>query len=306
MLRRLTTSRPAELRAEVFSYLIEPTAETETYRTESTSFRDKVVVEAFRLSGDIVMYLHDHSTHIISALHENPTKTLLELLGYDAKTISAQLSNLKLSQKSKRHPLCLHLNNLRLVSKQFSREFFTTYLIHASPVFTAEASEKEQNPFGLWQHSLPLLKKCTLRLVARPDIANGFNPMDAQSKDKDWPMRDAIFASMRQMRSLQSMTLNIEACGNQLWNPVQLWYFVSQRFKRCDVRALERIEFTMKDWKINSGNYMVRRGDGGWEWRCHEGHFSCEDEWDVPIRRWALRLYEPCAVCDGSATSDED
>lgn len=269
---------------------------------DRNTFRDKVVIDVFRVSGDIVMYLHDHTTHIINALHESPTKSLLQLLGYDARSVAAQLENYKLEHKSRRHPLCRHLNSMRLVSKQFSKEFFTTYLIHAEPIFTAESSGMGENPFGLWQHSLPLLKRCTLRLIARPDIANAFNPLHA--KIQDWSMRDSIFASMRQMTSLQGMTLNIEACGNQLWNPVQLWYFTSQAFKACDVMAFDRIQFTMKDWKMNMPNDMVRTA-GVWEWRCQEGHFVVEDEKEIPIRKWAGRLYKVCDVCAGGYDDSE-
>jgi len=291
---------PAELRAEVFSYLIDPLETIDANLIKRESFRDKVVIEFFRISGDIMVEVQNQSRHLINALHESPTRSLLEYLGYDAKAIATQLKNLRMEQKSQRHPVCRHLNNMRLVNKQFSKEFFTTYLIHAEPIFTVESSSGAgENPFGPWQHSLALVKKCTLRLIAQP---SEFNPMHA--KIDNWPLRDAILDNLHQMNSLRSMTLNIEACGNQLWNPVQLWYFCSQGFKKSDVTAFKKIKFTMKNWKLNESNHMLRTADGGWEWRCVNGHFVVEDERNIPIRSWAVRLYKPCSVCGGLDESE--
>lgn len=299
--------RPAEIRAEVFTYLVEPPDKRPTTSgITRDSFRSQVVVGLFRVSGDMVLYFAHNTTHIINSLNGNPTRRVIEILGYDWEAMKETMERYAKQQKLQNAPLQRHLNNTRLVSKSFGAEFLTTYLIHANQVFTAEANGMGDNPFGLWQHALPLVKNCTLRLIARPGIANAFNPNHA--KVEHWHLRESIFASMREMTSLRSMTLIIQACGNQLWNPVQLWYFISQAFKTSDIRAFNKVEFTMKDWQIRAPNYMQRTQDG-WEWRCVQGHFASRDHDDLPIRPFAKKLYAQCRECrymDPSSEEDED
>jgi hypothetical protein len=111
------------------------------------------------------------------------------------------------------------------------------------------------------------------------------------------------------MTTLKSMTLNIEACGNPLWNPLWLWYLTAQAFMESNVEALNRIEFTMKSWPgMLPLTYLARAGQSmDWEWRCMEkGHLVEPAVKDMPIRPFCVRLYFVCHTCHPEADQNEE
>jgi len=145
--------------------------------------------------------------------------------------------------------------------------------------------------------SLTTVRHCKLNILASPGIANAFDPREA--KNGEWPLRDAVFMAMRQMTSLQDMSLNIQATGGLLWNPVWLWHFTTQAFKKSDVKAFGRIDFTMKDWNLREPNHLARGDGDGWEWRCRDGHLvRVDDEGEQAIRDFCSCLYSECEVCE--------
>ena len=283
---------PAEIRAEVFAYLVEPPEQPVLESLSLRVIRSKVATIFF--AG------YDETARILKALNGRHSRRFSKLAVWEGGRFQTKVEAYRHRLKLQRHPVCKHLNAMRLVSRNFGEEFLTTYRIHANPEFTLEAvSSSGEQMFGVWQNALGSLKNCTLRLIARPGIANAFDPRQANLRE--WLLRDSIFNSMRQMTTLKSMTLGIEACGNPLWNPLWLWYLTGQAFMESDVKALNRIEFTMKNWDLQPSNYLKRLegGETGWEWRCiKEDHFVTEDEKDMPIRPFCARLYLPCRVCE--------
>jgi hypothetical protein len=218
--------------------------------------------------------------------------------------MATAIERTKQKQKARQCPKYNHLNNMTLVSKQFGSEFLSTYLIHARPVFTLDASSTDhENPLGISKESLRRIKHCTLKILATPGIANAFDPREAEVRN--WELRDAIFASMQQMTQLKSMTLSIQACGNQLWNPLWLWHFTSQAFKESDMRAFKRIDFTMKGWNLREPNHLQRTNGEAWEWLCRYDHFVMKDETGVqPVRKFCSSLYRECKVCEHGEYAD--
>ncbi|KIW05057.1 uncharacterized protein PV09_04212 [Verruconis gallopava] len=287
---------PPELRAEVLTYLLEPPIEA-AKEHEFQPLRSRVSTYLFSFADDIAMRVHRLTGRIIAASDDNPIKRIARLFGVNWNSIGAALERHQQNKKLMQSPTYRHLTTMRLVSKAFGAEFFSTYLIHARPVFTLDASSPPLgDPFGIPKDYLPLVKNCTLRMIAKPGIVNAFDPRQASARD--WTLRDAVFASMEQMTDLRNMTLTISACGNQLWNPVWLWHFTSQAFKESDVRAFKRIDFTMKEWNIRAPHHLARSANGrGWEWRCERGHLVMKDEEVQAVRAFSSSLYAKCRTC---------
>jgi hypothetical protein len=190
-----------------------------------------------------------------------------------------------------------------LVSKQFKEEYMDIYCRRATFHFTLDASlAPSERPFKIAPHTLSRVRKCALRILATPGIVGAFDPREATG---DWLLRDKVFAAMADMKSLRDMTLSIQACGNQLWNPLWLWHFTSQAFKESKIKAFRRIDFTLEGWTLKEPNHMARREDGAWEWRCAEGHMVQEDrEGQIPVRQFCGALYAECRICNPSGDEE--
>jgi len=195
------------------------------------------------------------------------------------------------------------LNNMCLVSKQFKKEYMGVYCRRATFHFTLDASiAPTERPFKISPQTLSRVRKCALRILATPGIVGAFDPREATG---DWLLRDKVFAAMDEMTALRDMTLSIQACGNQLWNPLWLWHFTSQAFKESKLKEFRRIDFTLEGWTLKEPNHMARREDGEWEWRCAEDHMVQEDgEGQIPVRQFCSALYAECKVC--SPLGDEE
>jgi hypothetical protein len=108
---------------------------------------------------------------------------------------------------------------------------------------------------------------------------------------------------MESMKVLRDMSLNIQAAGNQLWNPVWLWHFTSQAFKESKVMAFKRMEFTLEGWDFREPNHMIRNEKGEWEWRCSQDHYMQDDiSRRLAIREFCGALYDKCEVCEPTET----
>lgn len=184
-----------------------------------------------------------------------------------------------------------------LVSRQFRDEYMYVFCRCATFHFTLDASiTPSERPFKIAPETLSRIRKCALRILATPGIVGAFDPREATG---DWLLRDKVFEAMEDMKSLTDMTLSIQACGNQLWNPLWLWHFTSQAFKESKVQAFRRIDFTLEGWTLREPNHMARRADGNWEWQCAEGHCVQEDrEGQMPVRQFCGALYAECRICD--------
>jgi len=101
------------------------------------------------------------------------------------------------------------------------------------------------------------------------------------------------------MKELQDMSLSIQACGNQLWNPLWLWHFTSQAFKESKVQAFRWIDFKLEGWTLREPNHLSRNAKGEWEWRCLENHCVQLDEvGNQPVRDFCSTLYAECRTCE--------
>jgi hypothetical protein len=200
-----------------------------------------------------------------------------------------------------------HLNTLSLVSRQFQSESLDVYHRNATLYSTLDASSPAAPLHNVFTNpkaagSLSRVRVCSLKILATPGISGAFDPREVSS-DGEWALKDRVFEAMESMEVLRDMSLNIQAAGNQLWNPVWLWHFTSQAFKESKVQAFRRIEFTLENWNFREPNHMIRNDKGDWEWRCAKGHHMQDD---IP-RRLAIRefcgaLYDKCEVCEPTDT----
>lgn len=264
----LTGFSPPELRDGIYSYLTIPEPSSYDFAPVKVDLYTRFILLAiwvFRLSPFSIPYL------VPIPMRPKPTRKLL--------------------------------NTMCLVSKQFKEEYMDIYCRRATFHFTLDASlAPSERPFKIAPDTLSRVRKCALRILATPGIVGAFDPREATG---DWLLRDKVFEAMADMASLRDMTLSIQACGNQLWNPLWLWHFTSQAFKESKVKAFRRIDFTLEGWTLKEPNHMARNADGGWEWQCAEGHRVQEDrEGQIPVRQFCGALYAECRVC--SPLGDED
>jgi len=163
--------------------------------------------------------------------------------------------------------------------------------------FTLDASDTTlDRPFNIGAETLSRMRKCALRILATPGIVGAFDPREATG---DWLLRDKVFEAMAQMKELQDMSLSIQACGNQLWNPLWLWHFTSQAFKASPIKAFRRIDFRLEGWTLREPNHLARNTKGEWEWRCSAHHCVQPDgHGEQPVRDFCAALYHECRICD--------
>ena len=127
-----------------------------------------------------------------------------------------------------------------------------------------------------------------------------------------------MHGALARMPRLEGARVTVRAAGNQLWNPLWLWHYGSQAFKRLPAAAadgkaplLRRIDFALdadiKGWLVQELNHLERgcERSGEWEWRCRRGHLVAADEAGaMPIRRFCTMLYRECGVCEPVAAAE--
>ena len=144
-----------------------------------------------------------------------------------------------------------------------------------------------------------------------------FDPRSPPSDAASWALPARVHGALADMPRLEGARVTARAAGNQLWNPLWLWHYGSQAFKRCPAAAsgakdvLRRIDFALdvdvKGWLVQELNHLERgleAGGDAWEWRCREGHLVAADEaGTMPIRRFCTMLYRECGVCEPVAAA---
>jgi hypothetical protein len=156
------------------------------------------------------------------------------------------------------------------------------------------------------------------RRQQQPQEPFAFDPRSPPADAASWALPGKVHGALAAMPRLEGARVTVRAAGNQLWNPLWLWHYGSQAFKRlplagADGKAplLRRIDFALdadvKGWLVQELNHLERgRGPGdGWEWRCRKGHLVAADEAGaMPIRRFCTMLYRECGVCEPAAAAD--
>jgi hypothetical protein len=304
-------NRPPELRTEVFQHLLDPPKNASNESTQK-SRRPKVLIGFLKWSSMIGLRMR-HAMERFWAIDgqetDSPTRTISRYLGIPWTNLSEVIERHKQQQKIRQSPTYQHVNNMTLVSKQFGSEFRAEYLNQTKLIFTLDASSPDtEAPLRIKEDLLRSLRSCQLMIFATPGLANAFDPRDARVRNWEW--RDAVLLSMRRMTGLKSMTLTIQACGNQLWNPIWLWHFTSLAFKGSDIRAFNRMDFTIKGWPmLKNPNHIRRWAGNGWAWHCDSGHFVVEDmREEGDVRGFSHYIYDKCMTCEGEnhKSSEED
>ena len=193
------------------------------------------------------------------------------------------------------------LNSLTLVNRQIRDEFLVVFCQKTTFSFTLDASNTENDSF--WKLSprmLSSIRKCKLKLLASPGIVGAFDPRHASGR---WVMRDKTILMLGKMQNLVDVQLSIQACGNQLWNPIWLWHYTSQSFKQITMAGFTRISFKLEEeMKMREPNNLANGGTGPWHWRCSAGHRVLADPvGSQPIRQFCGALFADCNICDTQA-----
>jgi hypothetical protein len=191
------------------------------------------------------------------------------------------------------------LNSLTLVNRQIHDEFLLVCCQKAMFSFTLDASHTHDDSF--WKVTPSIIQKmhkCTLKILATPQIFGALDPRTVSSVRGDWVLQRRIFTRMATMLRLTDLRLSIEASGDPLWNPIWLWHYTSQSFKESTNTAFRRINFNLQAPILREPNHLARKGQT-WEWRCSKDHFVLEDpQGSQPVREFAAALYEYCPICD--------
>ncbi|KAF2431608.1 hypothetical protein EJ08DRAFT_696400 [Tothia fuscella] len=275
-------SLPAELRNEIYSYLLEP---------------EPTQAPMMRQVAETIM-----GTPLVNIC-------FTRILAFCRPVLELSPIRLRLPfytpPRAHSTPTYEHLNRMTLASKQFKSEFMDVYCRIFTFNFTLDASDiTHEKPFKIGEETLGRMRKCMLKILATPGIVGAFDPREAPA---DWLLRDKVFAAMSQMTSLQDMVLSINACGNQLWNPLWLWHFTSQAFKGSPIKAFRRIEFKLEGWTLREPNHLARNPMGEWEWHCSENHcVRVDEETSQPVREFCAALYHECRICDPLPMTDGD
>jgi len=186
---------------------------------------------------------------------------------------------------------------LTLVNHEIRAEFLQIFRQKAMFRFTLDASHPESA--NLWKIPLSILssmRTVRLKILANPGLVGEFDPRRATG---DWILRDRVFELMQKMTHLEDLRLSIQACGNQLWNPIWLWHYTSQAFKVSDIQAFKRMSFDLEGWNMREPNHLERNDRGVWEWKCAENHFVLPDtDGPQPIRSFCAAIYAECKVCE--------
>jgi hypothetical protein len=185
---------------------------------------------------------------------------------------------------------------LTLVNHQIREEFLQIYRKVLPFRFTLDASQTDDA--SLWKvspDSLASMRSVRLNILANPGIVGEFDPREVTGS---WSLRDRVFELIESMTRLEDLRLSIQACGNQLWNPIWLWHYTSQAFKVSEVHAFSRMSFDLEGWNMREPNHL-QRIKGVWEWRCSDNHFvQADTDGPQPIRSFCASLYAECRICE--------
>jgi hypothetical protein len=186
---------------------------------------------------------------------------------------------------------------MTLVNRCVREEFLQIYYQKALFRFTLDASHADTAPF--WKVPnlvLSSMRTVRLKILANPGIVGEFDPRRVTGS---WNLRDRVFGLIDDMHKLEDLRLSIQACGNQLWNPIWLWHYTSQAFKVSEVKAFKRMSFDLEGWNMREPNHLERNEDGLWDWRCADNHFvQLDTDGPQPIRSFCAALYAECRICD--------
>lgn len=196
---------------------------------------------------------------------------------------------------------------IMLVSKQLHSEFMDVMCKRTALTLRVDESNYSASPlWPLRQSTIDNVRRTSLEITATSRMLGAGDP---RYMPNDWPLQKRIFGMLESMPLLQEQSLFIRAIGDPLWNPLWVWYHISQAFK--DLKGLQTIKFGL-DSRSPGENYLFRLTDGTWEWRCAEGHFVAEDggRQPQPIRVFCGFLYNDCETCnsnniDGSALAGD-
>jgi len=184
------------------------------------------------------------------------------------------------------------------VNRQLREEFLEVFCQRAEFNFTLDASRTDDGD-GFWRMTPRVqttLRSARIKILATPGLGGGFDPRVVTGS---WPLRDRVFDVLESMEKLQDLRLSIQACGNQLWNPIWLWHYTSQSFKESKVRAFKRMSFDLEGWNMREPNHLERNNIGNWEWRCSKNHLVLSDSvGQQPVREFCGALYAECDICD--------
>lgn len=186
---------------------------------------------------------------------------------------------------------------LLFVNRQTYEEF--TSVLGRTSTVKLHIKDSNQSDRPLWNMSSMMasqIKRCEMKLLATPGMTGSFDPRIAPA---DWPLGDRAVEEMEGMKSLERMSLQIHACGNQIWNPAWLWHYTCQSFKRSQLAGFKEISFHLKaDGWFAGENRLCRNDKGQWEWRCPRDHFVRPDTvGTMPIREFCGALYDECDQC---------
>lgn len=234
---------------------------------------------------------------------------------------------------------------LTLASAALRAEFLHRYAARAEFRFALDAARPDAGAlWALTRSSRALLRRAHVTVLVNPGssapgpaappgapgTANpdeeerrrqqepfAFDPRSPPADAAGWALPGRVHGALAQMPRLEGARVTVRAAGNQLWNPLWLWHYGSQAFKRLPASTdpnakgpmLRRIDFALdadiKGWLVQELNHL-ERGDGdGWEWRCRRGHLVAADEpGAMPIRRFCTMLYRECGVCEPVAAAE--
>jgi hypothetical protein len=185
-------------------------------------------------------------------------------------------------------------------------EFLEVFCQRAEFHFTLDASRADDGD-AFWQLSPRVqtaIRAAKIRILATPGLGGVSDPRVITGS---WPLRERLFEALDGMTRLQNLELSIQACGNQLWNPIWLWHYTSQSFKESKIYAFRRMSFDLENWNMQEPNHLWRNNAGKWEWRCSKNHLVLPDSVGrQPVREFCGALYAECNICHGDDGSTID
>ncbi|KAF2085487.1 hypothetical protein K490DRAFT_46498 [Saccharata proteae CBS 121410] len=195
---------------------------------------------------------------------------------------------------------------MMLVSRQVSGEYNDVLCKRAR--FTLDVAESNARRPDLWSISKEVLSRvrdCKVRIHATSRMLGAVDP---RSMPRQWELRNRVADCLEPMQKVESLHLHVHAIPDPLWNPLWMWYHISQHFKELDGPAFTGISFDLAgSWTLGE-NHLGRDRDGRWQWRCAMDHAVLDDTagWQ-PIREFCAALYVECRVCQrAEAASEED
>ncbi|KAF2396344.1 hypothetical protein EJ06DRAFT_534072 [Trichodelitschia bisporula] len=194
------------------------------------------------------------------------------------------------------------LNNLTLVSRQFGTEFKDALYRRSTFEFVIDASSP-RHPLTDNPSMLCHVRYAAVYMRASSQLVGAFDP---RTVTKEWLLQKRVFKAMEQMTDLKVMNLEIQAQGNEMWNPLWLWYYTSQAFKKNHVRQFDRIHFSLQSGTYREPNHLKRNAEGRWEWQCPKGHWVMDDiQGFEAVHSFCGHIYQVCTICEPPTVVEE-